>query len=102
MEENGNEETNEEVLSEFRNQWRQELQQDTSSSTQSSDEFSEAKKLFLLGVELERKGKCFEAVRHYRRAVQLVPDIEYKIYSQQVERKELAKKKAEIDNLPNT
>lgn len=31
-------------------------------------------------VELERKGKVFEAMRMYRRAVHLDPEIEYKMY----------------------
>lgn len=39
-----------------------------------------AKKYFLQGVELEKRGKVFEAIRLYRRSMQLVPDIEFKIY----------------------
>ena len=35
---------------------------------------------FLQGVELEKKRKVFEAMQFYRKAVQLVPDIEYKFY----------------------
>lgn len=89
MEENGNQVANEpSELSEFRNQWRQELKEEMSTTKSIEDQ---AKDLFLEGVELERKGKCFEAVRHYRRAVQLVPDIEYKIYSSHVENKKRAK-----------
>lgn len=33
-------------------------------------------------IELERRGKVFEAMRLYRRAIQLDPDIEYKSYEE--------------------
>lgn len=98
MEENGNEVYNEQVLSEFRNQWQRELQGDLNGSQSIEDQ---ARDLFLLGVDLERKGKCFEAVRHYRRAVQLVPDIEYKIYSQSVEKKKQKVKANDENNKSN-
>lgn len=32
------------------------------------------------GVEHEQTGKLYEAIQFYRRAVQLVPDIEFKLY----------------------
>lgn len=32
------------------------------------------------GVELEKKGKVFEAMRMYRKAVHIDPDIEFKMY----------------------
>ncbi|XP_014236580.1 F-box only protein 9 [Trichogramma pretiosum] len=51
----------------------QDLLEDTAKEAQ-------AKKLFLLGVEHERTGKLYEAIQFYRRAVQLVPDIEFRIY----------------------
>ena len=44
-----------------------------------SDVEEEAKSLFLMGVGLERQGDLYDAVRHYRRAMQLVPDIEYRV-----------------------
>jgi F-box protein 9 len=40
----------------------------------------QAKKLFLKGVENEQSGKLYEAIQFYRRAVQLVPDIEFRLY----------------------
>lgn len=40
----------------------------------------QAKLLFQQGIELERCGKAFEAMRLYRRAIQIVPDIELKMY----------------------
>lgn len=86
MEENGNQIVDEVVLSEFRNQWRQELQEGPQTSEERSLE-DQAKSLFQQGVDLERKGKCFEAIRRYRRAIQLVPDIEFKWYTQNTQQK---------------
>lgn len=80
MEENGNKIASDELLSEFRNQWRQELQGTQSSESGRTLE-EEARALFQQGVDLERKGKCFEAIRHYKRAIHLVPDIEFRVYS---------------------
>jgi F-box protein 9 len=40
----------------------------------------QAKRLFLKGVENEQSGKLYEAIHFYRRAVQLVPDIEFRLY----------------------
>ncbi|CRL07307.1 CLUMA_CG020287, isoform A [Clunio marinus] len=89
MENNGEEIVNEQVLSDFRNQWRQELNQGVQAgSSQEEDNSNEAKTYFLQGVDLERKGKCFDAIRLYRRAIQLDPDIEYKIYSQSSQQKQ--------------
>nr|CAD7595546.1 unnamed protein product [Timema genevievae] len=39
-----------------------------------------AKYLFLKGVENEQNGTLYEAIQFYRRAVQLVPDIEFRLY----------------------
>lgn len=36
--------------------------------------------MFLKGIEHEESGKLYEAIQFYRRAVQLVPDIEFKLY----------------------
>jgi F-box protein 9 len=69
-------------LKNFRNQWRREIeesQQREESSNESSRE-NMARKLFLEGIELERSRKYFEAIKLYRRAVQLEPNIEYKVY----------------------
>lgn len=38
-----------------------------------------ARKLFLRAVEQEQNGAVYEAIKYYRRAMQLVPDIEFKI-----------------------
>ncbi len=40
----------------------------------------QARELFLEGVELERSGQHFSAIQKYKRAVQLVPDIEYRTF----------------------
>jgi F-box protein 9 len=39
-----------------------------------------AKNLFLQGIENEQSGRLYEAIQFYRRAVQLVPDIEFRLY----------------------
>ena len=68
-------------LKQFRNQWRREIeesQQREESSTETREKM--ARKLFLEGIELERSRKYFEAIKLYRRAVQLEPNIEYKVY----------------------
>lgn len=79
MEDNGNNN----ALEEFRNHWRQELQgvqnEGETSESRNSD-LDQAQALFMEGVELERKGKCLEAIRSYRLAVQIEPNIESKIY----------------------
>ncbi|XP_058799475.1 F-box only protein 9 [Phymastichus coffea] len=41
---------------------------------------AKAKNLFLQGIENEQSGKLYEAIQFYRRAVQLVPDIEFRLY----------------------
>ncbi|KAL4703193.1 hypothetical protein ACJJTC_004869 [Scirpophaga incertulas] len=39
-----------------------------------------AKQLFLCGVEMERAGKLYEAIQYYKRAMQLMPDVERHLY----------------------
>lgn len=95
------------ALNEFRVKWQQELKQDVPSGSTSvtgggskenkdrarsghhaipvhdKENFSieqQARALFLQGSDLEHSGKVFEAMRLYRKAVQLVPDIEFRIY----------------------
>lgn len=84
------------ALSEFREKWQLELKRE---NPEGSPEISkqkipvaiqpdkenlsleqQARSLFLQGSELEHAGKVFEAMRLYRKAVQLVPDIEFKVY----------------------
>lgn len=40
----------------------------------------QAKQLFLRGVEMERGGKLYEAIQHYKRAMQILPDVESRLY----------------------
>ncbi|XP_071451212.1 F-box only protein 9 [Hetaerina americana] len=99
------------VLSNFREQWQRELEtsprrvkRDATPSDEkkelddghskgetttvskepepSSDE-AKARELFMKGVGEERAGKLYEAIQWYRRAVQLVPDIESRLYKSQ-------------------
>ncbi|XP_053673123.1 F-box only protein 9 [Anopheles nili] len=79
-------------LDDFRERWHQELKKEqhvanleplltaTSLSSDKSSIEQQARALFQQGSELERSGKVFEAMRLYRRATQLVPDIEFKVY----------------------
>ncbi|XP_023726122.2 F-box only protein 9 [Cryptotermes secundus] len=55
----------------------------------------QAKMLFLKGVENEQNGKLDEAIHFYRRAVQLVPDIEFRLYDAS---KLKPRERHEIDN----
>lgn len=45
--------------------------------------------LFLQGVELEQNGDLFEAIQKYRKAVALVPDIEFRSYKHNLLRRNL-------------
>jgi len=77
----------EQALDSFRQQWQNELHKqqyavpDLSSLTLEEESTEErARKLFLQAVDLEKKGKVFDAMKLYRKAVQLVPDIDFKVY----------------------
>jgi len=71
-----------EDLEQFRNQWRRELQEKARGSEEKDvqqeedDVHVEARELFLQGVKLEENGKLYDAIRFYKKAVTLVPDIE--------------------------
>ncbi|XP_071561951.1 F-box only protein 9 isoform X1 [Temnothorax nylanderi] len=85
----------EDTLTSFREQWQRELtispKRDESkmySPNQPNIEVandeasieSKAKNLFLKGIEHEQSRKFYEAIQFYKRAVQLVPDIEVRLY----------------------
>ncbi|XP_076173513.1 F-box only protein 9 [Ptiloglossa arizonensis] len=85
----------EDALTSFREQWQRELdlspKRDIAKAHSSKtvkidvaydDESIEtrAKNLFLKGVEYEQSRKFYEATQFYKRAVQLVPDIEFRLY----------------------
>lgn len=85
------------LLRKFREQWQNELssvdaskensvvvhqhENQTSSVVPLTDE-ERASAFFKDGTQLEQLGKVFEAMHLYRRAVQLVPDIEQRMYDQ--------------------
>jgi len=56
----------------------------------------QAKNLFLKGIEYEQTRKFYEAIQFYKRAVQLVPDIEVRLYEST---KTKTKDRFEDDNL---
>lgn len=79
--------TVDDVLDSFREKWKKELEVskqqgmtiDKSNTNETEDTENTAKVLFLNGVEMERTGQLYEAIQYYRRAVQLVPDIEFRL-----------------------
>ncbi|KAK9754827.1 F-box-like [Popillia japonica] len=100
-------ESGESSLANFRQEWQKELQElkhrkanlvktpirnvrESQVIEDDSDEIK-AKKLFMKGIEMERSKKMYEAIQFYRRAVQLVPDIEFRL-------EESFKTKARIEN----
>ncbi|XP_035917257.1 F-box only protein 9 [Anopheles stephensi] len=91
-------------LDDFRERWQQELKREqpvanapavaTHATTVETDSVEhQARALFQQGSDLERSGKVFEAMRLYRRATQLVPDIEFRVYD-----KKHAKPKEDVTN----
>ncbi|KAI5630945.1 hypothetical protein NE865_16343 [Phthorimaea operculella] len=100
----------EDELSVFRSQWQRELgstpspqrvvqPQPVTETQQNKDDDDEpqtdeekAKQLFLRGVEFERGGKLYEAIQHYKRAMQILPDVETRLYESSKERAETLKK----------
>nr|XP_040222392.2 F-box only protein 9 [Anopheles coluzzii]XP_040222393.2 F-box only protein 9 [Anopheles coluzzii] len=97
-------------LDDFREQWQKELKKEqhvASAATvaptggnvgDGKDSIEQqARLLFQQGSELERSGKVFEAMRLYRRATQLVPDIEFRVYDKKHAKATTAA--AEVDGL---
>ncbi|KAF5284489.1 hypothetical protein FQA39_LY17024 [Lamprigera yunnana] len=74
-----------EELESFRDRWKKELQinknKELNKQQHKVEEDAEtvAQRLFLKGAEMEKSGHLYEAIQFYRRAVQLVPDIEFRI-----------------------
>ncbi|XP_034041611.1 F-box only protein 9 isoform X2 [Thalassophryne amazonica] len=77
-------------LNAFRAQWMSELKPSSGASerllkaaglkrTQELAQEEKARELFLRAVHEEQNGAVYEAIKYYRRAMQLVPDIEFKI-----------------------
>ncbi|VDK63429.1 unnamed protein product [Onchocerca ochengi] len=79
------------TLYNFRKEWKSELDSRLKESNAVSMEtrsrheqqlHDAATKLFLEGVDFERRGDMWEAVQRYMGAVRMVPDIESKLYSE--------------------
>uniref|UniRef100_V5IA03 F-box only protein 9 n=1 Tax=Anoplophora glabripennis TaxID=217634 RepID=V5IA03_ANOGL len=80
----------EDTLANFREKWQKEIRDSpnhqikpktriSKETDQVDDGEHNARILFLKGIEMEKSGKFYEAIQFYRRAVQIVPDIEFKL-----------------------
>ncbi|CAG9769339.1 unnamed protein product [Ceutorhynchus assimilis] len=89
---NQKEKTAEDELESFREKWQQELRSQPTSREllnkkaqtkfnfyDSESQEDVARALFIKGTELEKAGQLYEAIQFYRKAVQIVPDIEFKL-----------------------
>ncbi|CAF1415951.1 unnamed protein product [Adineta steineri] len=85
-----NERRIEQQLDDFRVKWKTEIQQRTVYGHVLNDKQKEqqeeainneeqAKHFFERATELEREGKLYDAIKYYRAAMQLVPDIEFRM-----------------------
>lgn len=70
-------------LDSFRQRWRRELEGTKPQVRSPSDIYAEAKKLFLIAVELEQDDMHHESIRFYKMAMHLCPDIEKQIFREQ-------------------
>ncbi|XP_017139970.1 F-box only protein 9 [Drosophila miranda] len=94
------------ALDTFRESWQRELQVqaeltqvDAGSTVPGHGHASEAdllqakaESLYRTAVQLEQRGKVYDAIPFYRKATQIVPDIEFKFYEQQKLNNEASKK----------
>ncbi|EDV49354.1 F-box only protein 9 [Drosophila erecta] len=94
-------ETGTNALDEFRENWQRELQEHTNTGSKGRSEAGDrltaansnlsetdllqakAESLYRTAVQLEQRGKVYDALPFYRKATQIVPDIEFKFYEQQ-------------------
>ncbi|KAJ2947290.1 hypothetical protein O0L34_g17006 [Tuta absoluta] len=107
----------EDELSAFRSQWQRELgstpspqrvvqpQPFTPTQPKKADDDEpqtdedKAKQLFLRGVEFERGGKLYEAIQHYKRAMQILPDVETRLYESSKERADTPEEESETEEI---
>jgi len=104
--------TIEDELESFRQKWKQDLAGGSSNFTssledngnvaknnknQNNNTEEKARDLFLEGVEHEQNGELFEAIQKYRKAVNLVPDIEFKVEEQRCRNDNTRNKETEKD-----
>ncbi|XP_017076880.1 F-box only protein 9 [Drosophila eugracilis] len=89
------------ALDEFRENWQRELQGHVNSEYRKPNDVGDslsaansnlsqadllqakAESLYRTAVHLEQRGKVYDAIPFYRKATQIVPDIEFKFYEQQ-------------------
>ncbi|XP_039492351.1 F-box only protein 9 [Drosophila santomea] len=94
-------ETGTNALDEFRENWQRELQEHNNTGSNSRSEAGDrltaansnlseadllqakAESLYQTAVQLEQRGKVYDALPFYRKATQIVPDIEFRFYEQQ-------------------
>ncbi|XP_062125445.1 LOW QUALITY PROTEIN: F-box only protein 9 [Drosophila sulfurigaster albostrigata] len=102
------------ALDEFRVNWQRELQVQNEPAREQPNEVDEqqqsplglndieaqarAESLYRTAVDLEQRGKVYDALAYYRKATQIVPDIEFRFYEQQKLNYDANKK---YHNLPN-
>jgi F-box protein 9 len=83
----GQQQPPDDALKSFRAEWKRELEGSQQSQTSSQEEdqleknlHTKAREYFEKGVALEESGKLYDAIKFYKKAVQLVPDIEKEVY----------------------
>ena len=80
-------------LENFREKWKQDLASKGTNVAVKPEEPEQdsveekARGIFLEGVEHEQNGELYEAIQKYRKAVALVPDIEFKAFEHTARRK---------------
>jgi len=80
-------------LENFREKWKQDLASKGTNVAVKTEEPEQdsveekARGIFLEGVEHEQNGELYEAIQKYRKAVALVPDIEFKAFEHTARRK---------------
>ena len=95
----------------FRQKWQLDLTKRKSGptfgqanfGTEAEEEASieeKARNYFLEGVEHEQNGELFEAIQKYRKAINLVPDIEFKAHEHALRRRSQEEEK--VDEEPDT
>ncbi|KAH9629515.1 hypothetical protein HF086_015845 [Spodoptera exigua] len=79
-------------LAAFRQQWQRELEANATpkrTTPPKQNQFTEpisdeekAKQLFLSGIEMERRGRLYEAIQHYKYSLQILPDVEKRLHNE--------------------
>lgn len=100
---------NNEELESFRRQWKNEIvtsqgqqvpgQLDAADKDTTNDD--KAMAMYLTGVEHEESGELLEAIKYYKRAIHLSPDVEQRIYMKPYEAKE-PKEPLKLESVINT